>query len=300
MALAFYMPQQMRSRYVGRFAPSPSGPLHLGSLVAALGSYLQARANNGQWLVRIEDIDPPREQPGAASLILKQLEHYGLHWDGEVRYQSQQSEHYLAQLEQWQQQGLAYYCQCTRKQIKAAGGYYPGTCRNLMLGADNAALRLKTDAAVYQFDDRLNGTISVPKALAEEDFIVKRRDGLFAYNLAVVLDDIDQGVTEVVRGADLIEPTGRQIYIYHCLGQTLPSYLHLPLILDEHGNKLSKQNHAPSISDAQPQQLLLQSLKYLGQHSDPQWLELSCEQLLQLAVEQWDWQRIPRSEMHSL
>jgi len=251
--------------YIGRFAPSPSGPLHFGSLVAALGSYFQAKANNGKWLVRIEDLDPPREMPGASSLILNTLDAYQLHWDGEVVYQSQRHGLYQEQIDAWLASGQAYYCQCTRKQIKNSGGFYTGTCRDLGLNnSEHCAIRLKMTHPVYHFDDRKHGQLSIPKALADEDFIIKRRDGLYAYNLAVVLDDIDQGITEVVRGADLIEPTGRQISLYNMLGQTPVSYLHLPLALDNNGHKLSKQNHAPAIDSSNPKPALLDAMRFLG------------------------------------
>ena len=205
--------------YIGRFAPSPSGPLHFGSLVAALGSYFQAKSNQGQWLVRMEDLDPPREMAGAADLILKTLEAYHLFWDGEVVYQSQRHDMYQAQIDQWVADKQAYYCQCTRKQIKAMGGVYNGHCSGKELSATNSAVRIKMNYPTLEFDDLKHGLIAIPSALANEDFIIKRRDGLFAYNLAVVIDDIDQGVTEVVRGADLIEPTGRQIGLYRQLNQ---------------------------------------------------------------------------------
>ncbi|MFA0676786.1 tRNA glutamyl-Q(34) synthetase GluQRS, partial [Vibrio sp. 10N.222.51.A6] len=179
--------------YIGRFAPSPSGPLHFGSLVAALGSYFQAKSNQGQWLVRMEDLDPPREMAGAADLILKTLEAYHLYWDGEVVYQSQRHDLYQAQIDQWVTDNQAYYCQCTRKQIKSLGGFYSGHCRDKgLVDSGEQAVRLCMDFPIESFDDVRHGTIQIPKALAEEDFIIKRRDGLFAYNLAVVLDDIEQ------------------------------------------------------------------------------------------------------------
>ena len=171
------------SRYIGRFAPSPSGELHFGSLIAALGSYLQARANQGIWRVRIEDIDPPREVPGAADTILRQLDHYGLHWDGDVLWQSQRHEAYREALTWLGEQGLSYYCTCTRARIHAVGGIYDGHCRDLGLGAENAALRLRQTRPVLQFSDRLRGTLIANEPLAREDFIIHRRDGLFAYNL---------------------------------------------------------------------------------------------------------------------
>ncbi|GGB08468.1 tRNA glutamyl-Q(34) synthetase GluQRS [Agarivorans gilvus] len=285
--------------YIGRFAPSPSGPLHLGSLVAALGSYLQARSQQGQWLLRIEDIDPPREQAGASDLIQKQLEQFGLYWDGEVRYQSQQLKRYQEQIEYWLSQQQAYYCQCTRKQIKASGGVYLGHCRNKQLSGDGLALRFDNQQAIYHFHDQVYGEVQLPAAEAAEDFIIKRRDGLYAYNLAVSLDDADQGITEVVRGADLLYTTGKQIAIFQRLALPAPAYLHLPLVLDQHGNKLSKQNHAPSISGKQNQQLLLKALNYLGQANESQWIELSCEQIVDKAVANWQLATLPKISLNS-
>ncbi|MBD0787463.1 tRNA glutamyl-Q(34) synthetase GluQRS [Vibrio sp. Y2-5] len=251
--------------YVGRFAPSPSGPLHFGSLVAALGSYFQAKSQLGQWLVRIEDLDPPREMPGAASLILKAIEAYGLEWDGEVVYQSHRHHLYQQQIEQWLASGQAYLCQCTRKQIKTAGDFYLGTCRDKGLtNRSDCSVRLRMDHPVSSFIDLKHGEITIPEALSKEDFIIKRRDGLYAYNLAVVIDDIDQGVTEVVRGADLIEPTGRQISLYKTLNQAPVSYLHLPLAMDINGNKLSKQNHATAIDPSTPKPTLMKAMQFLG------------------------------------
>jgi len=282
------------TRYIGRFAPSPSGPLHFGSLIAALGSYFQARAQQGQWLVRIEDLDPPREVAGAATLILKTLEAYQLHWDGEVVYQSQRHELYQAQIDQWLLSGQAYYCQCTRKQIKAAGGYYPGTCRNLSLANhDNCAIRLRMDHPVNQFNDDKHGQIAIPEQLADEDFIIKRRDGLFAYNLAVVLDDIEQGITQVVRGADLIEPTGRQISLYKTMNLSPINYLHLPLAMDGNGNKLSKQNHATGIDLASPNAELMSAMIFLGFDLPKDFHDLTVEQMVNWGVVNWHISQLP-------
>ncbi len=275
------------SGYVGRFAPSPSGDLHFGSLIAALGSYLQARAHRGSWLVRIEDIDPPREIPGAASRILATLDHYGLHWDGAVIYQSQRHEAYRATLDWLRQQELSYYCNCTRNRIHQLGGFYDGHCRDRHLPADGAAIRLRQTQPVYAFYDKLLGELHAEPALAEEDFIIRRRDGLFAYNLAVVVDDAFQGVTEIVRGADLIEPTVRQIALYQQLQQSFPSYLHLPLALNHDGNKLSKQNHAPPLSHGDPRPVLIDALKFLHQPLPECWQDLDLPLLLRFAVENW-------------
>lgn len=273
--------------YIGRFAPSPSGELHFGSLIAALGSCLQARANQGQWLVRIEDIDPPREVPGAARTILRQLEHYGLHWDGDVMWQSLRHEAYREALSWLRKQDLSYYCTCTRSRIQQMGGFYDGHCRTLNHGPENAATRLVQRHPVLSFEDRLRGKLIADEQLAREDFIIHRRDGLFAYNLAVVVDDNHQGVTEIVRGADLIEPTVRQISLYQQLGWQVPQYVHLPLALNEQGNKLSKQNHAPALPHGDPRPVLVAALAFLNQPVIAGWQDLSLERLLSEAVNNW-------------
>ncbi|MGK3113970.1 tRNA glutamyl-Q(34) synthetase GluQRS [Candidatus Pantoea formicae] len=282
------------SSCIGRFAPSPSGDLHFGSLIAALGSYLSARAQQGRWLVRIEDIDPPREVAGAATRILTQLEQYGLEWDGEVLWQSQRHDAYREALEWLQQHRQSYFCTCPRSRIHQLGGFYDGHCRALHLPADNAALRLRQHAPVFGFDDRLRGYLAADTQLAQEDFIIHRRDGLFAYNLAVVVDDHDQGVTEIVRGADLIEPTVRQIALYQQFGWSVPDYLHLPLAINPDGNKLSKQNHAPALPAGDARPLLVQALRFLGQPIIEGWQDASLTALLQHAVEQWSIHLIPQ------
>lgn len=281
------------TQYTGRFAPSPSGELHFGSLIAALGSYLQARAHQGIWRVRIEDIDPPREVPGAADTILRQLEHYGLHWDGEVLWQSQRHDAYRERLAWLKDQQLCYYCTCTRARIQQVGGIYDGHCRNLHLGAENAALRLRQTQPVLRFYDRLRGEIVADEHLAREDFIIHRRDGLFAYNLAVVVDDHFQGITEIVRGADLIEPTVRQLSLYQHFGWPTPEYIHLPLALNSEGNKLSKQNHAPALSEGDPRPVIIQALHFLNQKSIPGWRDLRINELLRDAIANWTLSAVP-------
>lgn len=288
------------SHYVGRFAPSPSGDLHLGSLIAALGSYLQARARCGQWLVRIEDIDPPREVAGAASRILSALEHYGLFWDGQVIYQSQRHDAYRAALDLLQQQGLCYYCTCPRSRIQHIGGLYDGHCRDLHFGPQGAAIRLRQFAPVYAFHDGLQGELRTDPALASEDFIIRRRDGLFAYNLVVVIDDHFQGVTEIVRGADLIAPTVRQIALYHQLQLPVPSYLHLPLALGANGIKLSKQNHAPALPGGDPRPVLVAALKFLCQPLPESWQDLDLSLLLSWAVAHWKRENVPSQDAIAL
>ncbi|WP_024871168.1 tRNA glutamyl-Q(34) synthetase GluQRS [Tolumonas lignilytica] len=279
--------------YIGRFAPSPSGPLHFGSLIAAVGSYLRARSQQGKWLVRIEDLDPPREQPGAAKGILQTLERFGLYWDGPIIYQSQRHERYQAILDELYRQGKTYHCRCTRAQIQAAGGFYQGTCRDKQYPAKDAAVRLRLTTPCYAFHDQLLGLVDVEHRLAAEDFILKRRDGLFAYNLAVVVDDADSGITEVVRGADLLEPTVRQIALYQQLGWTEPDWLHLPLALQENGLKLSKQNHAPAIDGLPVVETLCQVLTFLGQPLPEYCFDLTAEALLDWAITHWQLSRVP-------
>lgn len=273
--------------YIGRFAPSPSGPLHFGSLVAALGSYLQARAHHGRWLLRIEDIDPPREMAHADTIILHQLASYGLHWDGEVLYQSRRQSAYHQVLDWLWQQGLSYACSCSRQRIQQLGGFYDRHCRQLRQPATQGALRLVQQHAIYQFQDKCYGLVNIPPSLAEEDFILRRRDGLFAYNLAVVVDDHFQGISEIVRGADLLQPSARQISLYQTFGWPLPEFFHLPLVSDATGQKLSKQNHAPALPESDPRPVLVRALAFLQQPAPQGWQDLSTEQLLQQAISQW-------------
>lgn len=271
--------------YVGRFAPSPSGPLHLGSLVAALGSFLDAKRHQGRWLLRIEDIDPPREVPGASDAILRTLDAFGLHWDGAVRYQSACHDRYRERLAFLASNGLSYRCACTRKQLKAQGLHQRELCQ-CPATAEAAALRFKNDAPQSQFTDRRLGQITVPAALACEDFIIHRKDGLFAYQLAVVSDDIDQGVTQIVRGADLLDATVWQLQLYRAFGAQQARYLHLPLVMGEDGQKLSKQNHAAPIDDANPLPALNMALGYLGLEGRD---DSSVEAMLKDAIMQWSW-----------
>lgn len=273
------------SGYVGRFAPTPSGPLHFGSLVAALASYLDARAHNGRWLMRIEDIDPPREQPGAADAILRTLEAFELVWDGPVLYQSQQGERYQHTVNQLLQQGLAYPCQCSRKQLKGHT-VYPNSCRkNPPPPEAECAIRLKT-AGTFAIDDRIQGHCHWPMNQVG-DFIIQRRDRLFAYQLAVVLDDHYQGVNQVVRGYDILESTPRQLQLIEHLGLNPPAYAHIPVIVQANGQKLSKQNLAPAIDSAQKETLLLQALAALGMAPDRETARSHYPDLLHWAVGQW-------------
>lgn len=281
----------MSKPYIGRFAPSPSGSLHFGSLVAAVGSYLRARSQNGQWLIRIEDIDPPREVKGAASEILRILEAYGLIWDGEVLYQSSRTEAYQTRIDELLKQDKAYYCQCTRKQVRAMGGGYDRRCYQLPEKLTRGAIRILNERPIYQFEDKLKGLVSVPKPFAEEDFIIKRSDGLYAYQLAVVLDDHFQGITEVVRGNDLLEATSRQLILLKMLGLTAPDWLHLPLASEKVGFKLSKQNQALAIDLKSPQQTFQAALAFLGQKNVDQHPDISI--MVKQATEQFKPNLVP-------
>jgi glutamyl-Q tRNA(Asp) synthetase len=258
--------------YVGRFAPSPTGPLHFGSLVAALASWLDARAAGGRWLVRIEDLDAPRSRAEAADEILRTLERLGLGWDGPVVYQSARAAHYrraLAALEKH-----TYWCGCTRREIAdsalglAADGaqIYPGTCRTgIAPGKVPRALRLRTPVEHISYTDRVQGQQAQRLDLAIGDFVLLRADGQFAYQLAVVVDDAEQGVTDVVRGADLLGSTPRQILLQRLLGYPTPRYLHVPAAVNAAGEKLSKQTGAPAIDPERRDETLRRALAFLGQ-----------------------------------
>ncbi|HEY3077419.1 MAG TPA: tRNA glutamyl-Q(34) synthetase GluQRS [Burkholderiales bacterium] len=238
--------------YTGRFAPSPTGPLHMGSLIAALASWLDARAAGGRWLVRVEDLDRPRAVPGAADEILRSLERLGLGWDGEIVYQSRRDALYGAALDKLR--AHTYWCSCTRREIAdsslalATDGahIYPGTCRTRK-APEGRALRIRTDRQEIRFHDRLQGAQSQVLERDIGDFVLYRADGLYAYQLAVVVDDAAQGVTDVVRGADLLDSTPRQIYLQRLLGVPTPRYLHVPVAVNAAGEKLSKQTGAMPI-----------------------------------------------------
>jgi glutamyl-Q tRNA(Asp) synthetase len=257
---------------VGRFAPSPTGPLHFGSLVAAVGSYLDARQRGGEWLLRMEDLDPPREVPGAAESILGTMEAFGLHWDGPVLYQSMRHEAYRGALEQLREAGSAFDCGCTRREVSEAGvpgadgPIYPGTCRNgLPPGRAPRAVRLLARPGIIEFTDRQRGSIRQDVSREVGDFVIRRADGLYAYQLAVVVDDAFQGITHVVRGVDLLDSTARQIMLQRLLGLPTPRYLHHPLVLTPEGAKLSKQTHAPAVDNEDPVPTLTRALGFLGQ-----------------------------------
>ena len=295
--------------YRGRFAPSPSGPLHFGSLVAALASWLDARAAGGEWFVRMEDVDTPRTVTGAEDAILRALEAFGLHWDGPVVRQSERTALYAAALERLRERGLVYRCKCSRKEIADSamasvegieGVVYPGTCRSRALGLDvEGADRILSEGEPIAFTDRAQGPVSQRIAHDVGDFVLRRRDGLFAYQLAVVVDDADQGITDIVRGADLLLSTPRQVFLQHVLGYPTPRYLHIPVATRD-GQKLSKQNRAPALDAKAAARLLGQGLAFLGQPVPPAG---DPRELLAAATRAWDPTRIPgtpAAEIHNM
>jgi glutamyl-Q tRNA(Asp) synthetase len=280
--------------YIGRFAPTPSGYLHFGSLVAALASYLDARAVGGKWLMRMEDLDPPREEPGAQTAILKTLENYGFEWDGEVVKQSDRHDVYQYTLDKWFSYGLAYACTCSRKQLEDFQGIYPGFCRNAGHSPDNAAIRIRVPELEYKVDDRVQGEFRQHMGRDVGDFVIRRRDGLYAYQLAVVLDDAWQGVTDIVRGADLLDSTPRQLYLQELLGLPQPRYLHVPLITQPDGHKLGKSYRSPPLPADQATPLLLRALRALGQPAHAALLYGTPREVLDGAIAHWNADLIPR------
>ena len=249
--------------YVGRFAPSPTGSLHLGSLVAALGSYLDARSRGGRWLVRIEDLDNARAIPGCATQILSTLEAFALTWDGAVTYQSTRQAHYLEALQQLSALGLTFECSCSRRELESDTGY-PGTCRKRPTRTGPTATRFRVGDEVVVVEDRAQGPCAF--RLSERgDVVIRRRDGLIAYQLAVVVDDAWQGITEVVRGADLLDSTAWQISLQRALGLPTPTYLHLPLIVEPTGEKLAKARRSVPLDPRRAGPLLHEGLRLLCQ-----------------------------------
>jgi glutamyl-Q tRNA(Asp) synthetase len=289
------------SRPRGRFAPSPTGPLHFGSLVAATGSFLGARSQGGEWLVRMEDLDPPRAMQGAADDILRTLEAYGFEWEGPVLYQSRRRDAYETALDTLKHHGVVYACGCTRREIADSsvhgieGPVYPGTCRKgLPPGREARALRVHTEGARCEFTDRIQGVQRSALDVEVGDFVVKRADGFFAYQLAVVVDDAEQGITEVVRGADLLASTARQIHLQRLLGVTRPQYAHLPAVLSAPGIKLSKQTGASALPARDRVGVLWRVLEYLGQTPPPEWKSLSIAEFWAGALQRWSEARVPR------
>jgi len=289
---------QARAPYIGRFAPSPTGPLHLGSLLTALASFLDAKSHNGLWLVRMEDLDPPREAEGAANGILETLQHYGLQWDGDVWFQSQRHPIYQNAVDQLLKAQKAYFCRCSRTQIQAASGgsRYPGICRGTLKPPDTpCAVRLEVEDTPVQFDDILQGPQQCNLHQNQGDFVIKRKDGLFAYHLAVALDDAAQGISHIVRGSDLLESSFCHIHLQHTLGLPTPLYAHLPVIVNEQGQKLSKQTYAEPIARSNPVPLLHQCLTLLGQQPPAALKTQNKESILQWGIEHWQLHNVPHT-----
>lgn len=286
--------------YRGRFAPSPTGSLHFGSLVAAVGSYLDARASQGEWLVRMEDLDPPRVVAGAADDILRTLEFFGLFWDGEVMFQSRRGEAYQAALDVLRQQGSLYPCNCSRREIAdssldaTTGLIYRGQCRAGMRGGRAAhALRLLTDNIPVHFCDRLLGDYGQRLEADVGDFVLRRADGMYAYQLAVVVDDAEQGITHIVRGADILDSTPRQIYLQQLLNLPTPSYLHLPVAVNSQGEKLSKQTLAPALKSHDTVPQLIRVLEFLGQEPPSGLAGATLDEFWSWAAANWAAHKIP-------
>jgi glutamyl-Q tRNA(Asp) synthetase len=284
--------------YRGRFAPSPTGSPHLGTLVAAVASYLQARTSKGEWLLRIEDVDTTRRVPGADDTMLRTLDKFGFEWDGEVIWQSKRSAFYAQALEQLDADGLVFPCTCSRKLLAQTAveqsGIYPGTCRSQKLPFPHEhAVRVRVPDHTIGFDDAIIGEYQQSLATECGDFVIKRRDGLFAYQLAVVVDDAQQGITEIVRGADLLDSTPRQIFLQQCLDYTRPGYLHLPLILDHEGRKLSKSEGAAELNPDRPAKSIHAALRHLGQQPPADLVKAGTVDIWQWAMENWSISKIP-------
>lgn len=292
--------------HIGRFAPSPSGPLHSGSLLAAVASYVDAKAHKGQWLLRIEDVDRHRTVEGSRDSILNCLEHHGLYWDGAIEHQIDNDDRYEAALEQLQQQQQVFFCQCSRAVLKQTSGPYPGTCRSKKTShyipatrhqPASHTLRFECNEEAIDFTDRILGKQSFQLAQLG-DFILRRRDSLFAYQLAVVIDDAEQSVTSVVRGADLLSSTPWQIALQQALNLPAMDYAHLPLITHaNNGQKLSKQTGALAINNSQAANNIYVALTQLGQQLPEQGQRLSVEQLLTWAIDHWQINRIPKTAL---
>ena len=285
--------------YRGRFAPTPSGPLHVGSIVAAAASWLEARTRGGTWRVRIDDLDPPRVVPGAADDILRCLAAFELHWDGEVAYQGTRGSAYAAAFERLQRSGLVYPCACSRREIAAharmgvEGSIYPGTCRDgIPPGASVRAWRMRTSGAHVEFDDRVLGIQRRDLERDAGDFVLLRADGVWSFHLASAVDDAHMGMTDIVRGADLLESSARQILVLRALGYPIPAFAHLPVALDAQGEKLSKQTHAPAVVAAHAGKTLTQVLRFLGQEVPDALDRAGASEVLDWALLNWDLRRV--------
>lgn len=284
----------MEAGYCGRFAPSPTGPLHFGSLFTALAGYLEARSRGGQWHLRIEDLDTPRCAPGAADAILRTLDRFGLHWDGDVVYQSRRREIYEAAIAKLRRDGWLYPCRCSRKDLEPAGPVYPGHCRRKSVDPSRPhALRIRVDSTPIVFHDRLQGRQVWRLTEQCGDFVVRRRDGIHAYQLAVVIDDAELGITEVLRGSDLLDSTARQIHLQRRLDLSTPAYCHIPVLVDRSGHKLSKQTGAPAVDGHDPGPVLFALLQRLRQNPPAELRQAPAGIILDWAVGHWRLERLP-------
>ena len=288
-----------RAHYRGRFAPTPSGPLHFGSLVAAVGSYLEAKSRGGEWHVRIDDLDPPRVAPGAVESILRCLEALGFEWDGPIVYQSRRVPAYHAALHQLRTLGAVYPCACSRKEIaeSALAGteskIYPGSCREgLPSGRHARALRLKVGGMRVEFEDGLLGPQRRDLEREHGDFVLYRVDGVYAFHLASAVDDAELGMTDVVRGADLLESSARQLQLIRLLGHRAPRYVHLPVAVDRVGEKLSKQTKAVPVDPARPFGVLQAVLRFLNQSTEAESKRFTLDEFWRHATLHWDLQRV--------
>ena len=292
----------MTTIYRGRFAPSPTGPLHFGSLVAAVASYLEAKSHAGEWLVRVEDLDTPRNVPGAADDILRALTACGMHWDDAVIYQSARTDAYHAELHRLRALGLVYPCACSRREIADSavsgieGPVYPGTCRaGLAPGKTVRAWRIDVRGADIRFDDAIQRPVHQDLARDIGDFVLLRADRVYAYQLAVVVDDAEQGITDVVRGADLLDSTPRQIFLQKLLKLTPPRYCHVPVAVNANGEKLSKQTRALAVNYAQPLAALVPALRFLGQQPPDDLVDADIGEFWNWALRNWRIDRVPRA-----
>jgi glutamyl-Q tRNA(Asp) synthetase len=281
-------------KYRGRFAPSPTGPLHFGSLIAAMGSYLQAKHQQGEWLLRIDDIDPPREQKGAKEAILRTLEDFGFEWDSAVFYQSSKLQHYQEAVNDLIKQQRAYACSCSKKSLIKQTGQtegeivYPGFCRDKSLEkSPEHSIRLRCNSDLIHFNDAIQGKQAVNLEKLKGDFVIQRRDQHFSYQLATGIDDAEQKITEVVRGADLLNCTPCQLHVQHMLNLPSPQYCHLPIAMNDAGQKLSKQHHATPLTTKDSVLLLYKALKFLGQKPPIDVMNSNQEELWLWAKTHW-------------
>lgn len=281
-------------KYVGRFAPSPSGPLHFGSLFCALISFLDARSNQGKWLIRIEDIDTPRVNPEYTDVILNSLRAHCLDWDSDLVLQSERHALYSQYLNKLNRYDLIYGCNCSRKQIRARGQFYDGHCREKQLPFEHNALRFKQQTYHNKFFDKFLGDVNITNLIANEDPVLQRADLIYAYHLAVVVDDIEQGVTDIVRGNDLLDTTPIHLALYNALGAKSPVYGHIPVLAQKPNQKLSKQHHSPGINDANPLDNLKLALKIIGYDEKLVYQFTNITKLLYWAIDNWTLIEVPR------